>query len=358
MFLGISLFFFTPEGLDIAGQFTKELSLYVFLNISLFVPVSLNVGVVFLAMWCVFWVCIVVGWKGPDLSLHNVVRGSFSRPVGHLFRNYLVFFPLVTSMLLLAEIFVQSLQEAHGVPTGSIDILNPYVLFFSASYAAIFEEVGFRLIPIGFTVSLYVLGRSYMALGGSSTLSRRKLTALAFLYPEGAKRRVGLRNIGESGWSRGVSGPEWLIVIATAAAFALAHVLSGAGWGLGKFTLALMVGIVFGLVYVAYGITASILMHWFHNYYLTVYWLSSDVYGASFQAFIWSVEYGIFLFGLVGWVTLVVYLIYRVLTGLLKRRPPPESAITSLEEPLQNEQPSSSSSSAETPIDREDSVQA
>jgi hypothetical protein len=71
-------------------------------------------------------------------------------------------------------------------------------------------------------------------------------------------------------------------------------------------------------------------MHWFHNYYLTVYWLSYDIYGTSFQAFVGSVDYGIVLFGIAGWVALIAYLIYKGLTALLERGHPPEPATTIL----------------------------
>ena len=48
---------------------------------------------------------------------------------------------------------------------------------------------------------------------------------------------------------------------------------------------AFLAGLVFAVMYVAYGAYANILLHWFFNYYFTVLEMAGSTYGGIFQAF-------------------------------------------------------------------------
>jgi hypothetical protein len=74
-----------------------------------------------------------------------------------------------------------------------------------------------------------------------------------------------------------------------------------------------MLGLVFGVVYIVYGITAPILMHWFHNYYLTALALSNGLFAPPLTVFIEIVEISIIVVGTVGWAALLTYFILRTL---------------------------------------------
>ena len=214
-------------------------------------------------------------------------------------------------MLLVAEILLQRFQESVGIPTGSMDAPNLYMLLFNASYAAIFEEIGFRLIPIGAVVVPYIIWSGWKNLRTHTTPNQYRLTALAFLYPEGAKKRLNLRTVENAGWLRGISQAEWGIVLISATIFALAHILTGEGWGLGKLTITFMLGLVLGLIYLVYGITAPILMHWFHNYYLTILSISHELFNPPLTLFIEMINISIITVGTVSWAALCAYLIHR-----------------------------------------------
>jgi hypothetical protein len=306
--LGFFLFFFTPAGLDVARRVVPKVDLLFF---KVLVPSPLPVGFVFLALWIVFILCFIVAWKGPGLSFPQAVKLSFSHPLTRSFKNYLYLFPILTSMLLVAENFIESIQEAHGVPTGGLEVANPYLLFFSASYAAVFEEIGFRLVPLGAVVAALVLWEGWRKFWQTSFPHRLWLLLLAFLYPEGVKKRVGLRNVEAYGWQKGIGRAEWLMVLASASVFALAHILSGSEWEVGKVSLTFILGLVFAAVYLIYGLAAAILVHWFHNYHLVLLWLGYQHFGQAFHSWATSANLAIFLFGLGGWATLTVYAFFQ-----------------------------------------------
>ena len=60
---------------------------------------------------------------------------------------------------------------------------------------------------------------------------------------------------------------------------------------MGKITTAFLAGLVFGIMYVSYGAYASILLHWFFNYYFTIIDLADSTYGGFFHTFSNLVEF-------------------------------------------------------------------
>jgi membrane protease YdiL (CAAX protease family) len=94
---------------------------------------------------------------------------------------------------------------------------------------------------------------------------------------------MGYRNVQANGFPRGISPVEWVLILLTAAIFGLAHFLAGSGWEAGKVTTAFLAGLVFAIMYVAYGAYASILLHWFFNYYFDVLSKADAAYGGIFH---------------------------------------------------------------------------
>jgi hypothetical protein len=315
MVIGFSLFFITPLGIEAAQQVIEGFSFYLFV-FPLFIPVPISIGVFFTLIWFVFWICLILNWIGPRLSFPQALKRSISAPFKETSRNYLFIFPLLASMLFIAEITIKKLQETHGIPTGQLPFVNPFLLYFSASHAAIIEELEFRLIPIGIAVAVIIFFESKIKIYRMNIKVKFKIFALEFLHPEEAKKKVKLVNVESNGWIGGLTAAEWSIVLASAVCFGLAHVLAGSGWGPGKFTLAFIAGLAFSWVYLAYGITASILLHWFHNYYLVTYWLGVSYSSEVFQTFSLATGLTIFLMGVLGWIVLMVYMVMK----LFKRR--------------------------------------
>ncbi|MFQ5999830.1 MAG: hypothetical protein ACE5J6_03535 [Candidatus Bathyarchaeia archaeon] len=318
MFLGPVLLF-SPEGLTISSEH-RRLPILLFVIIGFYTPVALNIGLVFLLLWGVFVICFVAAWKLRE-SFHGVIEKRFPHPMKKLFDNWLFAMPVVTSMMLTAVIAIHSFQEAHGVPTGKVPLpKNHFEALFELSYAALIEEIGFRLTPIGafLIVYLFWVGRKNVA-----TLSwgeRLKLFLTAPLYPEKAKKMVGVKTVSDFGVRGGISLGEWIMVFFTSTIFGLAHYLSSGGWEIGKVTSASIVGLAMGLTYLLYGFQAPILLHWFFNYYLQFFnpQLALEFYPSLFLAF-FLVEPLILILGEFGWLFFIILGLHKMFRALTKR---------------------------------------
>ena len=84
----------------------------------------------------------------------------------------------------------ESIQEASGIPTGTPPIdNNPFIDFVDLSYAAVSEEFGFRLIPIGtFLIIYFILTRKTEI--SFPFRQKLKLFFTSFLFPDKAKRII------------------------------------------------------------------------------------------------------------------------------------------------------------------------
>jgi hypothetical protein len=282
MLLGLDLFLFTLEGRALSVR-AYPLPVLVFLLFQVETPSVLNLGLIFLFIWSVYILCFGIAWMWRE-SFHKVIGNAFLRPVSQLLSNFLFALPIIASMLLLAVIGIHYLQEsALGVPTGEPAFpANPFETFFLLAYSPLIEEVGFRLSPIGLFLIAYVFWAGRQVVAQFSSKQLLKLVFVAPIYPEEAKRMVGLKNVDADGFG-GISIGEWVMVLVTSLIFGLAHLISGIGWDVGKVTSTVMAGLIFGLAYLAYGFQAPILLHWYFNYYFYTYELASDLYPSTFS---------------------------------------------------------------------------
>jgi len=316
IFLGPALMF-SPEGLTASNEHV-HLPILLFIIIGFYTPIALNVGLVFLFLWGVFAVCFIAAWKFRE-NFHGVIEKGFSRPVKKLFDNWLFAMPIITSMMLIAVIAIHSFQEAHGVPTGELPLpSNRFEALFELSYAALIEEIGFRVTPIGafLIVYLFWVGRK-----NAVTLSlgeRLKLFFTAPLFPDEAKKMVGVRTVGDFGVRSGISLGEWVMVLFTSIIFGLAHYLSGGGWEFGKITSASVVGLAMGLTYLLYGVQAPILLHWFFNYYNYAYYFASELYTPVLITFILVNSITLTL-GILGWLAVTILGLRKMFRAITKR---------------------------------------
>jgi hypothetical protein len=248
-----------------------------------------------------------------------VVWKAFSRPLSKIFNNWLFAMPFVASALFSAVFLIISLQDLFGVPTGGIPEpitdFERFDLYLNLSYAPVVEEIGFRITPIGtFLLFSLFLIKSMNHRVTMSSWQRLKLFLFSFLYPDGAKRIVGEKTVAEHGILKGISKGEWVMLLITSFTFGVAHIVSGIGWEVGKVTSTFVQGFVFGIVYIAYGFQASILLHWFFNYYFYTYELSTQYYAnmSEIPLLIYNVNFTI------GRLVLIVFVIW-VLMKILKR---------------------------------------
>jgi len=317
MFLGPTLFFLTPEGLNSSILYIRGLPIWLFTIFGFGVPFWLNVGVVFLFIWGVFAICFVAAWQLRE-SLQEVIEKSFSRPVKKLFDNCLFALPVIASMMLVAVIAIESFQDAGGFPTGEAPLPDDlFQAFLEVSWKALFEEVGFRVIPIGAFMIVYLF---WVSRGNVTTFSwgqRLKLFLTAPLFPEEAKKMVGAKTVSDFGVRGGISLGEWVMIFFTSIVFGLAHYLGG-GWDVGKITLASVVGLAMGLTYLLYGVQAPILLHWFFNYHYYAYYLASELYTPMLIAFV--LVYSVIInLGRIGWLAVMVLGLRKMFRAITKR---------------------------------------
>jgi len=274
--LGPALLYFTPQGLNTSMLHWTALPVW-FLNITVRIPIGLDFGVIFFGLWSIFTLSFFAAWKFRE-NFHKVIKESITQPTGKLFRNCLFAMPIINSMTLIAVVAINSLQEAGGIPTGTPPLPGlPFLDFFELSYSAVVEEIGFRLIPIGAFLIIYLL----ITKKNVATFSLRqkiKLFFTAILFPDRAKSMVGAKTVNEHGVRGGISLGEWGMLIFTSIVFGLAHFTPGGSWEIGKVSSAAVAGLVIGLSYLVYGAQASIIMHWFFNAYTDTYFLLSEIY--------------------------------------------------------------------------------
>lgn len=334
LLMGYGFIFFTSEGQSLSMQ-TIGFPVFLFLFLG-FVTPEVEVGAVFAFILLVYVLCFVAAWQWRE-SFSSVLGKSFSRPFRGLFSNFLFIMPLLSSMVLTAVLAIVYAQEGVGVPTGQ-PVFPPETssqeIFLNVAYAPVVEEFGFRLSPIGLYTVLYVF------LAGKNVAGKRlKLIVASVLYPEGAKRLAGLRNVSEHGIWRGISVGEWAMAIVTSLVFGFAHLISGIGWEPGKITSVFLQGFFFAVTYLAYGFEAPILLHWFFNYYL--FFFDPDVISRFFpgtESVLLIVELMIVALGIAGWCVFTVFGLRKLLrrkTIVVKQEvpvpppPPPESTLPS-----------------------------
>ena len=274
--LGPSLVYFTPEGLNASMLHLSALPVW-FLDMTTYIPIGVDLGVIFFGLWSIFTLSFLAAWKLRE-NFHTVIKESIVRPTRKLFSSCLFAMPIINSMTLIAAVAINSLQEAGGIPTGTSPIKGePFLDFFDLSYSAVAEEVGFRLVPIGVFLVIYLLITKKKEVT-FSLKQKIKLFFTAILVPDKAKRMVGAKTVSEHGVRGGISYGEWGMIVFTSLVFGLAHFNPGVSWELGKISSAAVAGLVIGLSYLVYGAQAPIIMHWFFNAYTDTYFLLSEIY--------------------------------------------------------------------------------
>jgi len=321
--LGPVIFFFTPDGVAASLKHMNGLPVWLFVVISFRVPIMPNVGGVFLFLAGVFFLCLLAAWKFRE-SFHSVIRKGTSRPAGKLFNNFLVAMPIITSMLLIAFLIITSLQSSVGVqtePPPDFQQELPFIQFFQVSYAVLVEEIGFRISPIGLFLIIRILEaqiRKGIVLSG---WERLKLFFTALIYPDKAKKTVGLKTVSDFGIRKGTSLGEWILIFLTAFVFGLAHFLVG-DWTVGKIIPTFVTGLALGLVYIAYGAYAPILLHWFFNYYTWVLFdENATVYYPYFLPISNLAALMIFAVGITGWIAFAIIGVKTLLKPKAKPSP-------------------------------------
>lgn len=313
MGLGILVFFSTAEGLTFSQGLIR---LYPLLIVDM--EITINAGLYFLFLWWIFALCFAAAWRYRD-DLPGRVREFFSVDTKRSpFSNNLLAMPAITSMLLVVTIVLHFFQTQSGIPTGEPRITEkPFLDFLRFSQAPLVEEMLFRIIPIGSFLVTYIFVAGKRTRPDFSWSQRLKTCFLSVLQPEKAKKIVGLRTIGEAGLLGGILWAEWMMIFLTAFLFGIAHYFGG--WDLGKIAPATMSGAVFAFAYLYYGVQAPILLHWYFNFYFSIFGLSLDYYSAGIDFLSLSLLANIFL-GAFLWVALIIFGVIAIFE-LVRRKP-------------------------------------
>jgi membrane protease YdiL (CAAX protease family) len=319
MFLGPALFFQTPQGLNFSTESVQP-PILLFLLFGFYSPFILTSGEFFLFLWSLFVLCFAGAYALRE-SFHKVLSKAFSRPFSKLFNNWLFTMPIVACMLFAAVTYIIEFQNLFNVPTGALPTpqtdTEAFNLYLNLSYAPIVEELGFRISAIGVLVlARLLLIQSEQSASFQSFRQRLGFLFASFLCPDKAKSMVGVKNVATNGIREGISRSEWAMLLITSLVFGAAHLLSGIGWEVGKITSTFVQGFVFGIVYLAYGAQAPILLHWFFNYYFYSYELGTSYYSSGFQFFSWIEDLTLYL----GVFFLVILAVWRLQKIISRRR--------------------------------------
>lgn len=251
------------------------------------VRIEAALGFAFTFLITLYALCFVLAWKQRN-GFHNVIRSLFSKPVGFYMKNSLFALPVLSSLTYIAVDTIHSFQESQGIPIGKPPLpKDPLLAFFELSLSPLAEEITYRIVPLGvfLAVRLLTLAKDQESL--MSWKNRLKVCLAAFASPEDAKRELGLRTMEESGFWRGISRDEWVMILFTTVFFALSHYFFTSTWDVGKIASTFVQGLIWGLAYLTYGIQAPILLHWFFNLYLYTYALTAIVHpNLSFLSFL------------------------------------------------------------------------
>lgn len=316
--LGSLMFFSTTDGSKISSEF-YHFPILLFFTFGFYNPIAFNAGQVFLFLGALYSICLIAAWKSKE-SFLKVIRKGLSHPINRLCNNFLFIMPLLTSMLLTMVFGISSLQETAGVPTGGIPPEeNPFKTLLELTYAPIIEEIGFRITPFAIFLIVYLFWVSKNSETTSSFGQRVKLVLLTILNPDKAKRMVNVKTVNDLGVKDGITKGEWCLIILTSFIFGLAHYISGAEWGPGKITTAFIDGLALALVYLIYGAYAPILLHWFRNYYLQVFYIAIDIYPAI-TTFYTLILLATLTLGVAGWITAAILGIRKLLGPLTSQK--------------------------------------
>lgn len=299
MILGPLIFFFSEVGSKVAYN-TIPVKFFI-AGWPYAIPMEVSAGLGFSFCWAVYCASFLMSYTSGE-KFHKLLWKQEGYTLKDFGKNFLFSMPIITSMLYTALVTIVLLQVFVGISSGPTMVASEpttLIMFFYMTYASVTEEIGFRLIPIGFFIvfSLLITARRKF----NTKMAFLKIAILGLLFPDKAKEMVGTRSIRSLGPLKGITTSEWIVIMLTSAIFGFDHYYFGA-WNVGKITIASIFGVALALSYLAYGIHAPILIHWWFNYYFEVYILAhhfnSSVSWISFIAVLWLV---ILLAGAIGW---------------------------------------------------------
>lgn len=299
----------TPVGAQLQ-TLTQPVILWAFF---LGAEVTANSSLVVTACLIMFVICFIKAATangGFLAGLRTLTTGASPKTLP----NWLTVMPLLASTLLLIELLLSFLQDLLGAPTGMLGTTDPAQLVPGLALAPIAEEFGFRITVLGLVTAILVASRFGKNIASGVKLTTSTELAIffsVFISPGYAKEKAGLPSIRTSGW-KGISIPEWIFLVITSVVFGAYHWPLGGpgGWGPGKFLTAALSGFGLGIVYLAYGAYANILLHWFFDLNFFVF-DSSVISNGALNLFGILYELGAIALGVWGIIVVIYWIANR-----------------------------------------------
>jgi hypothetical protein len=254
------LTFFSPDGIHFADKSYMTIKINILYFWTLGIAADLKAWQIFLVLNLIFGFSFLSVFFSNE-RFCDTMKGLFVEGGLEKFkRNFLVLMPGVSSAILLVTTALNTLGERVGAEVGGPTFSDPFSEILTLSYAAVSEEIGFRLVPILIPTATYLLLKTRDSMEGLSRGTKVFMTLTAVLKPESYLRNVKTEP------DRCFIILKASLILISATMFSFAHVLSGS-WGLGKIPSTFVAGVAIGFSSVRYGFDSAILLHWFFNYY-------------------------------------------------------------------------------------------
>ena len=287
---------YTVFGTHLSSNYTASTPVYALNFDLLFTSVQLPVAgtlgdifVVFSAIYLVFF--LLAARQGA--GFFESIRASLPDNYDALFTNPLAAMMVLLGMVSFVTLLIDSIQTNVGISTGSLTG-DPLGLFLNFTLAPLLEETTFRLIMIGLPVLVLALiiipdfspVKVLRALWRPSSLwdleddeteaTRTFKDASPSIFPDREYDSLKVR---------AMKPVVFAFLLISSLIFGYAHYASSAGWGPGKISEAALAGFALGYLYIKYGFSANVLMHWSINYVGSAFsFLAQALYGISWTS--------------------------------------------------------------------------
>jgi len=211
------------------------------------IPIQFELGDGFITLWCVYLVLFAISLFGPKTNFSKAISSLMTEGWHHIRSNYLLGMLTWFSILIVASVAIDSIEQSFGILTEPPEFQNKLIQFFRITMSPLTEEIGFRMFLIG--LPLFAMFATNMSI-------RNFFRAL--WHPS---QNLDIRNY------KKVIG----LIIVVGIFFGAAHIISGSPWSTGKFAQAAISGVIIGWVYVRHGLVPTVLIHWATNYVIFSY---------------------------------------------------------------------------------------
>ncbi|MDE1815093.1 MAG: CPBP family intramembrane metalloprotease [Thaumarchaeota archaeon] len=245
--IGIYLVFNSEIGNNINFQYPVDAFNFFIAGIGYKIPIAFQLGDAFIIAWSIYAILFSISFAGPLGSLTKTLTNVISEGWHELRENGLVNAITWFSILILASVVIDFIQQSFGIKIEPPQSQNGLIQFFQITTSPLTEELGFRIFLIGIPLFLIFSHHASWKLFFKSLWR-----PAAYLHITDYKKTIA-------------------IIITVGIFFGASHIISGTPWSPGKITQAAVAGIIIGWVYVRYGFGPAVLIHWGTNYFIYSY---------------------------------------------------------------------------------------